>query len=157
MKLERIRFFPTYKKAKKHFAHRVVIGLGGNEGDVKKRFVKLYRTLLNDPRFFVQESSAVLKNPPFGYLNQPDFYNAIIVMQTSLSAKALLKVLLHTEHLFGRVRLFKNGPRTLDLDIIFFDNQKIHQPNLIVPHPRWSERASVIVPLFTLKSFKGLR
>ena len=157
MTLERIRFFPIVRHSKRQFAHRVVVGLGGNEGDVKKRFVKLYRTLLNDPRFFIQETSPVLKNPPFGYLNQPDFYNAVIVMQTSLSAKALLKVLLQLEHLFGRVRLFKNGPRTLDLDIIFFDNQKIQQPNLIVPHPRWQERASVIVPLFTLKSFKGQR
>lgn len=155
MKLERIRFFPTCKRAKPHFLHRAVIGLGGNQGDVKKRFVKLYRTFLNDPRFYIQKSSMVFQNPPFGYLDQPDFYNAVIVLQTSLNAKALLKVLLHVEHSFGRVRLFKNGPRTLDLDIIFFDNQKIIQPNLIVPHPKWSERASVIVPLFTLKSFKG--
>ncbi|AOO64174.1 2-amino-4-hydroxy-6-hydroxymethyldihydropteridine diphosphokinase [Sulfurospirillum halorespirans] len=155
MKLERIRFFPTCKRAKPHFSHRAVIGLGGNQGDVKKRFVKLYRIFLNDSRFYIQKSSMVFQNPPFGYLDQPDFYNAIIVLQTSLRAKALLKVLLHVEHIFGRVRLFKNGPRTLDLDIIFFDNQKIHQPNLIVPHPKWSERASVIVPLFTLKSFKG--
>ena len=155
MKLERIRFFPTCKRAKPHFSHRAVIGLGGNQGDVKKRFVKLYRIFLNDSRFYIQKSSMVFQNPPFGYLDQPDFYNAIIVLQTSLRAKALLKVLLHVEHIFGRVRLFKNGPRTLDLDIIFFDNQKIIQPNLIVPHPKWSERASVIVPLFTLKSFKG--
>jgi len=155
VKLERIRFFPTCKRANPHFLHRAVIGLGGNQGDVKKRFVKLYRIFLNDPRFYIQKSSMVFQNPPFGYLDQPDFYNAVIVLQTSLSAKALLKVLLRVEHFFGRVRLFKNGPRTLDLDIIFFDNQKIIQPNLIVPHPKWSERASVIVPLFTLKSFKG--
>ena len=155
MKLEKIRFFPTCKKAKHGFKHRALIGVGGNEGDVKKRFVALYRFLLNDPRFFVQESSWVLKNPPFGYLDQPDFYNAVMVIQTSLSAKALLTILLHVEERFGRVRLFKNGPRTLDLDIIFFDNQKIKQPNLIVPHPKWRERPSVIVPLFTLKSFKG--
>ena len=157
MKLERIRFFPACKKAKKHFAHSVVIGLGGNQGDVKKRFVKLYRTFLNDPRFFIQESSYVFKNPPFGYVDQPDFYNAVMVMQTSLNAQALLKVLLYVEHLFRRVRVFKNGPRTLDLDIIFFDNRKINQPNLIVPHPRWQERTSVVVPLLTLKSFKGQR
>jgi len=155
VKLERIRFFPACKKAKKHFAHRVVVGLGGNEGDVKKRFVKLYRLFLDDPRFFFFFILYVFQNPSFGYLDQPDFYNAVVVLQTSLNAKALLKVLLRFEHLFGRVRLFKNGPRTLDLDIIFFDNQKIQQPNLIVPHPRWHERASVIVPLFTLKSFKG--
>ena len=155
MKLETIRFFPTFQNSSVAYRHKAVIGIGGNEGDVKKRFVKLYRYFQNDRRFFIQETSPVFKNPPFGYLDQPDFYNAIIVMQTSLSAKALLKVLLHVEHIFGRVRVFKNGPRTLDLDIIFFDNQKIKQRNLIVPHPRWQERSSVIVPLFMLKSFKG--
>lgn len=157
MKLESIPFFPIARHEKSCFKHHVVIGLGGNEGDVKKRFVKLYRVLLGDRRFHVVQSSKVLQNPPFGYIHQADFFNAILVVQTSLSAKALLKVLLHLEHCFGRVRLFKNGPRTLDLDIIFYDNQKINQPHLVVPHPRWVERASVIVPLFTLKRFKGHR
>jgi len=78
-----------------------------------------------------------------------------MVLETSLHVKALLKILLHVEDQFGRVRLFKNGPRTLDLDIIFFDNLKRNQHNLIVPHPKWSERLSVVVPLFMLKSFKG--
>ena len=155
MKLERCTFFPKVSSSSHPFKHTAVIGLGGNQGDVKKRFTRLYRKLINDRRFGLRESSRVFKNPPFGYHEQPDFYNAILVVHTSLDAKALLKVLLHLEAIFGRVRMFKNGPRTLDLDIIFFDNQTINRPNIIVPHPRWSERASVIVPLLTLKNFKG--
>lgn len=155
MKLERIAFFPVCNPHRNAFRYEAVIGLGGNEGDVKKRFVVLYRRLLNDRRFHVRETSPVLENPPFGYTKQNDFHNAVMILETSLHVKALLKILLHVEDQFGRVRRFKNGPRTLDLDIIFFDNLKRNQHNLIVPHPRWSERLSVVVPLFMLKSFKG--
>ena len=151
MKLERIRFFPTCKKAKKHFAHRVVIGLGGNEGDVKKRFVKLYRYFQNDRRFRIVQTSSVLKNPPFGYLEQDDFYNAMMTVQTSLHVNAMLKVLLHVEKVFGRKRSFKNAPRTLDLDIIFFDNLRRKQKHISLPHPHWEERLSVMIPLMMLK------
>ncbi len=150
MKLERISFFPMRKMQKNAFKYKVVVGVGGNEGDVKKRFVKLARYLQNDRRLHVIQSSFVFKNPPFGYLEQNDFYNAVLVMQTSLAPKALLKILLHVEAVFGRVRLFKNGPRTLDLDIIFFNNQRLTQKGLIVPHPKWEERLSVCVPLSML-------
>jgi 2-amino-4-hydroxy-6-hydroxymethyldihydropteridine diphosphokinase len=155
VKLEKIRFFPTCKKASKRFKYQALIGIGGNEGDVKKRFVKLYRTWMNDARWRVRESSPVFQNPPFGYLEQNDFENAVCVLETSLHVRALLKALLHVEDQFGRVRRFKNGPRTLDLDIIFFDNQRRKQSDLIVPHPHWHERLSVVVPLFMLKRFKG--
>lgn len=137
------------------YKNTVVVGIGGNEGEVKRRFTKLYRTLLDDRRFGIMETSSIFKNPPFGYLEQPDFYNAVMVLQTSLSAKMTLKILLHVEHIFGRKRIFKNGPRTLDLDIIFFNNQTIKQKDLIIPHPKWEERLSVKVPLSELKRFKG--
>lgn len=137
------------------YKNTVVVGVGGNEGEVKRRFTKLYRTLLDDRRFGIMETSSIFKNPPFGYLEQPDFYNAVMVLQTSLSAKMTLKILLHVEHIFGRKRIFKNGPRTLDLDIIFFNNQTIKQKDLIIPHPKWEERLSVKVPLSELKRFKG--
>ena len=152
MKLERISFFPIHKGRKDAFKYKVVVGVGGNEGDVKKRFVKLARYLQDDRRLHVIESSLVFKNPPFGYLEQNDFYNAVLVMQTSLAPKALLKILLHVEALFGRVRVFKNGPRTLDLDIIFFSHKRICQKGLIVPHPKWEERLSVCVPLSMLQN-----
>jgi len=155
VKLEKIRFFPILKKQVVGYKNTVAVGVGGNEGEVKRRFVKLYRNLLDDKRFSIVETSSIFKNPPFGYLEQPDFYNAVMVLQTSLSAKMTLKILLHVEHIFGRKRIFKNGPRTLDLDIIFFNNQTIKQKDLIIPHPKWEERLSVKVPLSELKRYKG--
>lgn len=155
MKLEKIRFFPILKKRAVDYKNTVVVGVGGNEGAVKRRFVKLYRTLLDDRRFGIMETSSIFKNPPFGYLEQPDFYNAVMVLKTSLGARETLKILLHVEHIFGRKRIFKNGPRTLDLDIIFFNNQTIKQKDLIIPHPKWEERLSVKVPLSELKRYKG--
>ncbi|MDD3342138.1 MAG: 2-amino-4-hydroxy-6-hydroxymethyldihydropteridine diphosphokinase [Sulfurospirillaceae bacterium] len=150
MKLEKIPFFPMRKALHMGFKYNVVVGVGGNEGNVKKRFVKLMRYLQHDRRLRVVESSLVFRNPPFGYLEQNDFYNAVLVMQTSLGPKALLKILLHIEAIFGRVRLFQNGPRTLDLDIIFFSHKRINQKGLILPHPKWFERLSVCVPLSML-------
>ncbi|AFL67638.1 2-amino-4-hydroxy-6-hydroxymethyldihydropteridine diphosphokinase [Sulfurospirillum barnesii] len=155
MKLEKIRFFPTCKTTVAPYRYEAFIGIGGNEGNVKKRFVALYRLLQDDPRIFVQKSSSVFQNPPFGYANQNDFYNAVMVIRTSLHVNALLKILLHVENKFRRIRLFENGPRTLDLDIIFFNNYKRHQKHVIVPHPKWQERLSVRVPLLVLKRFKG--
>lgn len=156
MKLEKIQFFPVHRTTDVHFKHRVIVGIGGNEGNVKRRFVKLYRFFQNDRRFFITDTSSVFQNPPFGYLDQADFYNGLLVMKTSRSAKETLKRLLHVEAIFGRVRSIKNGPRTLDLDIIFFDNKNIKQKDLMIPHPKWAERLSVRVPLAML-NFKGLK
>ncbi len=97
------------------------------------------------------KTSAILQNPPFGFLEQDDFFNAIIVFKTSLGPKAFLKFLLHVEKIFGRKRSFKNAPRTLDLDIIFFDDIKYSQKNLEIPHPSWSKRDSVVLPLLSMK------
>jgi len=141
------RYFPTKNKKKKQFKHIAVVGIGGNVGNVKKRFRAVYRYFLNDCRFWVLETSPILKNPPFGYLKQKDFLNAILVLQTSLSANELLKNLLHIEKLQKRQRSFKNAPRSLDLDIILFDDLSIKIKNLIIPHPKWQQRDSVVIPL----------
>ena len=155
MRLERIRFFPSYRTLIKPFKHRCLVGVGGNEGDVKKRFVRLYRFLQDDSRFGVCATSAVLKNPPFGYLEQDDFYNTVMMVRTSLHVKTALRLFLHVEKRFGRKRSFKNAPRTLDLDIIFFDNLKRKQKHLTLPHPYWEKRLSDIIPLMMLKRCKG--
>ncbi len=141
------KFFPINYPKNPNFKHIAVVGIGGNTGDVKSRFKSAYRYFLRDRRFWVLQTTPILKNPPFGYLEQNDFLNAVIVLQTSMSAKELLKNLLHVEALHKRKRSFKNAPRSLDLDIIFYDNQNIKTKNLIVPHPSWSERQSVTIPL----------
>lgn len=145
------KFFPIRNRPKKRYKHLAVVGIGGNKGDVIKRFESVYRYFSKDRRFHVLETSPILKNPPFGFLEQKDFLNAIMLLQTSLSPKKLLKNLLHVEKINKRKRSFKNAPRSLDLDIIFYDNLNIKFKRLIIPHPHWYERQSVLIPLSFLK------
>lgn len=144
------RFFPIKKHSNTIYKHRAVIGIGGNVGDVKKRFSKLFRYLMNSKLLHVKKTSSILQNPPFGYLNQDDFFNAVMLIETSLSAQKLLKYFLHVEKIFGRKRSFKDAPRTLDLDIIFYNTAKIMQKDITIPHPHWQERLSVLLPLSTI-------
>jgi len=111
------RYFPTKNQKKLSFKHICIIGIGGNLGDVKKRFQSVYMKFMKDRRFHVLQTSPILQNPPFGYLEQKVFLNAVLVLQTSLSPKELLKNLLHVEKQYRRKRSFKNAPRSLDLDI----------------------------------------
>ena len=145
------KYFPIKNRKNPNFKHIAVIGLGGNVGSVFQRFKSVYRYFSKDSRFAVLQTSPILKNPPFGYTEQDDFLNAVMVLQTSLSAKELLKNLLHVEKLHKRERSFKNAPRSLDLDIIFYDDLNIRMKNLTIPHPSWYKRQSVTIPLSFLK------
>ena len=141
------KYFPLKNRQKKGYKHLAVVGIGGNVGDVIKRFESVYRYFAKDKRFHILETSPILKNPPFGFLNQKDFLNAVLLLQTSLSPKELLKNLLHVEKINKRKRAFKNAPRSLDLDIIFYDNINIKFKRLSIPHPSWYKRDSVLIPL----------
>jgi len=134
--------------------YEVVIGIGGNIGNVKRRFNNLFLTLLKDKRFDIIKTSPILKNPPFGYIDQDDFFNAVIVVKTDLSPKIFLYQMQRFEKRFKRKRSFKDAPRTLDIDIIFFNDKKINSKDLTVPHPHWSERESVTIPLSFVKRNK---
>ena len=125
----------------------VTIGIGGNIGDVKKRFKQLFKMLQSDSRFILKSTSAVLKNPPFGYLDQDNFYNAIIILQTKLSPIESLNAFQRYEDRFKRRRSFKDAPRTLDIDIIFYNDIKRDTKRLIVPHQGYKKRESVLIPL----------
>ena len=138
-------FFPYLKKSNKK--NKALIGVGCNIGNCIRRFKKLFCFLKTHPKIDITQTSIIYKNPPFGYLNQPNFYNTIFIIKTSFSAYELLKFLLYVEKKFGRVRSFKNAPRTLDLDIILFNNLKINRKDLIIPHPCFKKRSSVLVPL----------
>jgi len=125
----------------------VWIGLGGNLGDVPRRFERFWHFLSRQPELRPLESSPILINPPFGYLDQPDFHNAVLRIATPLSPEALLRRLQEIERRFGRKRSFRDAPRTLDLDILFYGGRRVERPNLRIPHPRWQERESVTIPL----------
>lgn len=135
--------------------YTVTLSLGGNMGDNIKRFVELFKYIKNDTRFTITKSSPILRNPPFGYLEQDYFYNCILEVKTNLPPLYLLKITQRYEKKFKRRRLFKDAPRTLDIDIIFIQkyNQKIEVSNrdLVVPHKNWQNRESVTIPLNILK------
>ena len=127
--------------------YSVTIGIGGNIGNTKRIFDNLILCLKKDARFTLLMTSPLLRNPPFGFLEQNDFLNGIIALKTNLCPKNFLKAMQRYENKFGRKRSFQDAPRTLDIDIIFFENKKINTKNLIIPHKNWANRESVIIPL----------
>lgn len=127
------------------------IGLGGNlpsaVGTPKVTLVRAVERLGALGR--VVRRSRLYSTAPVGFADQPRFVNAVVALETELSARELLDALLGIEREFGRdrVKAIPNGPRTLDLDILLFGTQVIDAAALQVPHPRLSERAFVLVPL----------
>jgi 2-amino-4-hydroxy-6-hydroxymethyldihydropteridine diphosphokinase len=95
----------------------------------------------------VERVSSVYESEPADYLEQPDFLNAVVCGTTRLTPEDLLAVLMSAERRAGRRRTVSRGPRTLDLDLIFYGSLMIRTRDLVVPHPRWSRRAFVCVPL----------
>ncbi len=139
--------FPKKLKSSSNKKYLVTIGIGGNIGNTKKIFDKLLLSLKSNKKFSILRTSPLLTNPPFGFLEQNDFLNGIIALKTNLSPNEFLKIMQRLEKRYGRKRSFQDAPRTLDIDIIFFDNKKINTKKLIVPHKDWANRESVIIPL----------
>jgi 2-amino-4-hydroxy-6-hydroxymethyldihydropteridine diphosphokinase len=144
--------FPYSVPKRDRDSFKVLVSIGGNIGDTKRRFEKLFWRVKSDRNLRILETAPMLKNPPFGYLEQDDFFNSLILLETKLRPKAFLRRVLYLEKRFGRERTFKNAPRTLDIDIIFFGDFKIKSRDLTVPHQHWHERESVIIPLMHLGS-----
>lgn len=131
--------------------YRVTVGVGGNLGDVKRRFEHLFIYFKRDKRVELLRTSLILKNPPFGFANQDDFFNSIVVIKTSMQPTVFLDYLMRVEKKFARKRSFANAPRTLDLDIIFFDERVVNTPKLKIPHAQWANRESVLIPLMDIQ------
>lgn len=129
------------------------MGIGGNQGDVAATFVGALEALRVEPGVEVRAVSPVYETPPFGYADQAAFLNAVIEVETSLPALALLHALQRIELAFGRDRSGggpRFGPRPLDLDLLFLGAQRIESWALKLPHPGAHERVSVLVPLCAL-------
>lgn len=127
---------------------RAFIGLGGNLGDARQTLESAIMRLAGHPEIDLAARSRFYRTPPWGRVDQPDFVNAAIAVDTSLTPHALLDVLLETERAFGRVRDGGRwGPRTLDLDLLAHGSAIIHDERLELPHPRMAQRAFVLLPL----------
>lgn len=126
------------------------VGLGGNLGDAAAAVCAAVASLGALPQTRLLAASRLYRTPAWGLTSQPDFVNAVAMLETRLVASELLEALLGIERAAGRergLRARRWGPRTLDLDLLMFGDQIIDAPGLQVPHPHLHERAFVLVPL----------
>ena len=126
---------------------RAFVGIGANLADPEANVRRAIAMLSHTADTRVIATSSLYRTAPMGQLDQPDFVNAVVELETGLDAAALLDELLALEKAFGRQRSTRNAPRILDLDLLIYDDQCCESPHLTLPHPRISERAFVLVPL----------
>lgn len=131
----------------------VYLALGSNMGN---RLANLKAAIGNlTPQMNVKKKSSVYETPPWGFPDQAAFLNQVVKVETYLKPGALLSHLKLLEAALGRVPSFENGPRLIDIDILFFDDVIMDTPPLVIPHPRLHERAFVLVPLAELAADLG--
>lgn len=123
------------------------LGLGGNLGDPVAGFAAALRRLSMHAGVVSLRPSSVYRTAPWGKLDQPEFLNMAVLIETSLPARALLALCLEIEREGGRERRERWGPRTIDIDILSYGDETVDEPGLQIPHPRIAERAFVLAPL----------
>ncbi|MBP6563349.1 MAG: 2-amino-4-hydroxy-6-hydroxymethyldihydropteridine diphosphokinase [Neisseriaceae bacterium] len=127
--------------------YTAVVAFGSNLNTPKAQVLQALSVLRAHEGVHLVRPSSLYLTAPVGYLDQPDFVNMVALVDTDLSAIALMTALLAIEQDFGRERAFANSPRSLDLDLIDYDHQISDTEFLILPHPRAHERGFVIHPL----------
>jgi 2-amino-4-hydroxy-6-hydroxymethyldihydropteridine diphosphokinase len=126
------------------------IALGANLGDPVAQLREAAQRLRDTAGLHSVQLSPIYFSAPVGVVDQPRFANAAVRLETSFTAHELLAVCHSVEHAMGRVRTIRWGPRTIDLDLIFFGTLRLTDDVLTLPHPRWSERAFVVQPIYDL-------
>ena len=125
---------------------RIILGLGSNMGDREGHLRQAFASL-QQHRIAVLRSASLYLTEPRDFTDQPWFINTVAEVDTKQDARQLLDCCLQIEREAGRIRNQSRGPRPIDLDILFYGDQTIQTPNLIVPHPRYAERRFVLAPL----------
>ncbi|PKO94581.1 MAG: 2-amino-4-hydroxy-6-hydroxymethyldihydropteridine diphosphokinase [Betaproteobacteria bacterium HGW-Betaproteobacteria-10] len=126
------------------------VALGANLGEPIATIRAAFGALANLPESRVVRCSSLYRTAPIGNTEQADFINAVALLETTLAPESLLDALLDLETRFGRIRAEKDGPRTLDLDLLLYNTLQINLPRLVLPHPRLHLRAFVLHPLAEL-------
>lgn len=129
---------------------RAYLGLGGNMGDRLSLLSQAVKLLDLTQGISVNRISSIYETAPVGLLEQPHFYNLVVEIQTTLTPAELLRVALAIEKKLHRVRHKRWGPRTIDIDLLLYDDRIIQREELEIPHPRMHERAFVLVPLMEI-------
>ncbi len=130
--------------------HIAFVGLGSNLDDPGSQLQRAFADLDRLPGTRLLLRSSLYRSAPVGYLDQPDFVNAVAKVATELTPQELLQALLQIEHNHGRERTFRNAPRTLDLDVLLYDDLQLHEHGLTIPHPQMHLRAFVLQPLLEI-------
>lgn len=128
------------------------IGVGSNLGDRKQTICQAEQKLSNIKGVRFIRSAPIYETQPVGGPKQGLFLNTVWEIETDLPARQLLNALVQIESDFGRLRIEKNGPRTIDLDLLFYGDEVIKEQTLTIPHPRLHERWFVLKPLWDLRS-----
>ena len=127
---------------------QVYLGLGSNLGDRKANLEKALQLL--GERLTVEEVSSLYQTEPVGHREQPMFFNAVCRVETGLGPLQLLSLIKGVEAALGRVPSFSGGPRSIDVDILFYGDLTLETGDLTIPHPRVGERAFVLIPLLEI-------
>ena len=127
-------------------SHRIYLSLGSNLGDRAPNLVQAVKALAGIGVRVLRES-LLYETEPVDFLEQPWFLNCAVEAETSLAPRALLDGLQSIERGLGSRKLVPRGPRIVDLDVLFYGNEVIHEPGMEIPHPRLAERRFVLVPL----------
>ena len=123
------------------------LGLGSNLGERRVNLAAAVRLLAADPAIAVVRGSSVYESKPVGVLNQPDFLNMAVQIETTHAPPALLSACLGAEAVLGRERRERWGPRIIDVDVLWYDGLVRQDERLMLPHPRMHERSFVLTPL----------
>jgi 2-amino-4-hydroxy-6-hydroxymethyldihydropteridine diphosphokinase len=137
-----------------------VLGLGGNIGEPGALMAAALDRLAAHPRIRIDAVSPLYQTPPWGKTDQPAFLNAAARIDTALTARGLLDAVLEVERELGRYRGERWGPRTIDIDVLLYDDEEIDEPGLHIPHARLAERAFALAPLVDVAPeavFRGRR
>ena len=131
-------------------AQRAYLGVGGNIGERGDLLSRAVLALVRHPMVDVRAVSSLYETPPMYLLEQPPFWNACVELDVRLTPHDLLELCLEVEAALGRVRRAANGPRTVDVDVLFVGAHVLHDDALCVPHPLYKERAFVLGPMVEL-------
>lgn len=126
------------------------LGIGGNIGDTKSNIEESIELLKANEEIEVTSISSFYETEPVGYADQDWFLNVVVEIKTTLEPLELLKYCQHIENELKRIRVIRWGPRTIDVDILLYEDFTSDSEILTVPHPRMTERAFAIVPLYEI-------
>lgn len=129
---------------------KYLLSIGTNLGDRKNNLIDAINAINNIPYTDVISVTSIYETEPVGYARQDNFYNICVIVKSQYEPNEMLGVCLGIESGLGRIRTIKNGPRIIDIDIIFAENSEIDTMNLEVPHPRYCERRFVLEPMLEI-------